>query len=272
MHRGNPTATASHSGQLVSPEDLLRRLGVETAHEIDLEAIAQFCGATIVYERLRGCEARIIGHGNRAIITVNAESHEYRRRFSAGHELGHWMRDRGTVSFACSDRLFKSEWATSNPERRANRYAAELLLPTVMFSQDARNREITFATVHDLSDRYRTSHTATAIRLVELGPFPSLLICTRRERRWAWFTRSADLPSALWPRDQPGPGTLAYDLLRGSQVAIGPADVSADGWFDLEEAERYVVREDAVRIADDLVLSLLWWQDERQLVSLSDLE
>jgi len=42
-------------GVYKSPSRLLKELGITEPQEIDVEAIAQYCGATIVYERLEGC-------------------------------------------------------------------------------------------------------------------------------------------------------------------------------------------------------------------------
>src|SRR5207237_746269 len=78
--------------------------------------------------RLTGCEARIVGMAARAIITVNEASSPGRRRFSIGHELGHWMHDRGTAAFACEETKLSGPWAgLTDREPRANRYAADLL-------------------------------------------------------------------------------------------------------------------------------------------------
>lgn len=82
------------------PATVLSELGVSVPSDIVIEGIAEYCGATIVYEPLDGCEARILGAGDRAIITVNANSPRPRQRFSAGHELGHWMRDRRKLAFS----------------------------------------------------------------------------------------------------------------------------------------------------------------------------
>src|SRR5437867_9520652 len=87
-------------------ETILEELGIENPEDIDVEAIAQYCGATVVYEDLGGCEARILGYGDRAIIAVNESSPRVRQRFSVGHELGHWMNDRGRASFACEGTAF----------------------------------------------------------------------------------------------------------------------------------------------------------------------
>jgi hypothetical protein len=251
------------------PPALLRELGITEPQDIRIEAIAEYCDATIVYEPLEGCAARIVGFDDRAYITVDSRSPRARQRFSASHELGHWMVDRGKVaSFVCKEKVFASEWAGDNPERRANRYAADLLLPKFMFEPRAKNREITFATVRSLASDFQSSLTATAIRLVELGSFQAMIVCNEPGRR-RWFFRGSDVPDVLWPRDMPGAYTCAYDLLRGGTIE-GPTDVQADGWFDHPDTRRYKLWEDSVPIAHGFVLSLLWWKDERQLLDLED--
>jgi hypothetical protein len=253
-----------------SPPALLRELGITEPEDIQIEAIAQYCGATIVYEPLNGCAARIVGYGDQAFITVDSQSRLERRRFSAGHELGHWMADRGKVSsFLCQERVFATEWSEDNPERRANRYAADLLLPKFMFEPRAKGKEITFAAVRSLASDFRTSLTATAIRLVEFGSFPAVIVCNEPGRR-RWYIRGSDVPTEFRLRDVPGAYTCAYDLLRGSSTPEGPTDVQADGWIDHPDARRYKLCEDSVPIAHDLILSLLWWENERQLLDLNE--
>ncbi|NOS76719.1 MAG: ImmA/IrrE family metallo-endopeptidase [Nitrospira sp.] len=251
----------------ISPAQLLEELGIDSPADIDIEAIAQYCGATIVYAPLTGCEARIIGYHDRAIITIHSAASFSRRRFSGGHELGHWMHDRGKA-LACSDIQLTSEWFTDNPEKRANRYAADLLMPVFMFKPIADNRPIIFSTVDELTTTFQTSITATAIRLVEHGAFPSMVICSDARRR-KWFTRSEILPEALRPHEVLGRDTVAFELHR-NQMAIppGPTEVNAAQWISHPKASLYTVKEDSIRVSSGLVLTLLWWQDEQQLLDL----
>lgn len=252
-----------------APANLLTDLGITEPHEINIEAIAQYCGATIVYEPLEGCEARIIGCGERAIITVNNSSQRSRQRFSGAHEVGHWLWDRGKAAFACTEAALNGEWGKENQEQRANRYAADLLLPESMFRPRALRREVTFSTVRDLSEQFLTSLTATAIRLVEFGSFPAMVICTEEGKR-RWFVRGPEVPEGLWPLESPRSGTVANDLHRGKHLDKGPLDVYADQWFDYLGARRHGVSEDSVRISRSLVLTLLWWKDERPLIEMDD--
>jgi Zn-dependent peptidase ImmA (M78 family) len=252
-----------------APDAILEELGVREPADLKIEAIAEYCGATIIYAPLEGTEARILGYGDRAIITVNSAAPRGRQRFSGGHELGHWMCDRRKIAFACTDRTFTREWSDDNPERRANQYSAELLLPQRMFSAHAKNREMTFATVRQLAEMFETSLTATAIRLVEFGSFPAMVVCIDLERR-RWFKRGPDVPDVLWPHERVSPMTVAYDVLNGRATSPGPTDVSAHAWFEHRDARRYAIREDSIRTTEDLVLTLLWWKDESQLLDLEE--
>jgi len=81
---------------------LLKELGISEPREIDIEAIAQHCGATVTYGHLTGSEARIVGADDSAIITVNKSPSRGRERFSAAHELAHWLRDAGEVALLCN--------------------------------------------------------------------------------------------------------------------------------------------------------------------------
>ncbi|HXM22532.1 MAG TPA: ImmA/IrrE family metallo-endopeptidase [Terriglobales bacterium] len=251
-----------------SPSLLLKELGVSEPREIDIEAIAQYCGATIVYERLEGSEARILGNNDRAIITVNSEAQVGRRRFSAGHELGHWMRDRGKVGFSCTEQVMIGEWASVNTERAANEYAADLLMPAEMFGKESANKAITFDSARELSNTFLTSLTATAIRLVRYGSFPAMLVYLENGRR-KWFIRGDDVPESLWPLEAPKLATTAADLLRGKSEE-GAIPIQADGWIDHPRSKWYEVVEHSIRISSRGILSLLWWKNERQLLDLDE--
>src|SRR5713226_10488389 len=126
------------SGPVKTPEQILAELGINEPEDLDIEAIAEYCCATIRYKPLYGCEARIIGYRGRAIITINQNSWRGRQRFSGGHELGHWMCDRDQVAFGCNYENFVRGWSGANPETRANRFASDLLLPVSMVRPRAR--------------------------------------------------------------------------------------------------------------------------------------
>jgi hypothetical protein len=77
--------------KLSPAESLLWHYGVRDSSHIDLEAIANYRGAEVVYRRLCGCAARLVAAGNVAVISVGTGSYRGRQRFSLAHELAHWL-------------------------------------------------------------------------------------------------------------------------------------------------------------------------------------
>src|SRR6267143_3939751 len=101
-------------------KDLLDELGITEPEEIDLEAIAQFTGATVTRELLVGAEAKLVGLDDQAIITVNKTSGITRQRFSIGHELGHWINDRGQIDLTCTTEKQERYYTGTDRESLAN--------------------------------------------------------------------------------------------------------------------------------------------------------
>ncbi len=252
-----------------TPFEILNDLGISEPEEIDIEAIAEECGATIRYRPLSGCAARIMGYKDRAIITIDADTIRSRQRFSAGHELGHWMRDRWRVTFQCKSKDFVREWSLENPETRANRFASDLLLPPKMFRTRQHRMPVTFDSVQQLANVFCTSLAATAIRLVEHGGLPALLVCNGPEKL-EWFVPNPEVRGKVFLERRPGRGSIAEELLRGNRGEAGGREVRSDAWFNDRNAVNHWVHEDSLRTSDGSVLSLLWWKDESQLIESDD--
>ena len=243
------------------PAAALEELGISEPGEIDVDAIAQHCGATVTYGRLTGCDARIVGADDSAIITVNKSQSRGRERFSAAHELAHWLRDAGEVALLCNPDESFDESGGDNRKTRANDYAVDLLLPHSMFMPRAEGKSMTIQTASTLADIFDTSLTATTLRLVKLGFFPAVVVVSEIDRM-KWFRRGPDVPDSLWPH-APGRKTFAYDIARGTADS-GSGQVYVDEWCT-GAVERHSIHEDSRRLTDQLVLSVLSWTDESPL-------
>jgi hypothetical protein len=250
---------------LLSPaERLLQELGVTDPDEIQLEAVAYHVNAHVRYRRLDGCEARIIGNGDKAIITVNANSAYPRKRFSIAHELGHWHHHRGKC-LACRVEEFRPRDALS-PERTADTYAADLLMPYYLFRPLARQQgKLTFKAVAALADIFNTSRSATAIRLVESDYSPALLVCHGPKGR-KWFTRSPSVPQRWFPQDSLDADSFAFGIQFGGRPDDPmPRRIGADAWFDRRDAERFEVHEQTMRTGPEETLTLVVISDPKML-------
>jgi IrrE N-terminal-like domain len=246
-------------------ELLLKRLGVTEPCEIDLEAIAWELGVRIKYRPLDACEARILGANGKAIITVNSRSSRRRRRFSVGHELGHWHYDRGRVLICQAGEIGQAGRGLGS-ERAADRFASSLLMPEYLFRPAARaHPKVSFQTVRSIAELFDTSTTATAIRLVEDRYFPAVLICHDLHGR-KWFARSPDVPERWFPRGDLAAETFAFGVLFSDQPEDAfPRKIQADAWFEHREAERYEVQEQTIRTAANEILTLVILADEEML-------
>lgn len=242
----------------------LHELGVTEPREIDLEAIAFHLGARVRYRPLDGCDARIIGSSGTAIITVNDRSSSRRQRFSIAHELGHWCHHRGRV-LVCRAEEYRPRDSLS-PERIADGYAADLIMPHYLFDPAARqHQKPNFKAVNDLAAVFDTSLTATAIRLVEGDHSPALLVCHGSHGR-KWFTRASSVPVRWFPKETLDADSFAFGVLYGGGAADPmPRKIGADAWFDRWEAANCEVHEQTTRTGNDEILTLLLISDPLML-------
>jgi hypothetical protein len=250
---------------LTHAERLLQELGITEPDEIDLDAVAFHVGARVRYRPLEGCEARIIGAGDQAIITVKADSHPRRKRFSIAHELGHWHHHRGHC-LVCRVEEMRRPGGALSPERVADGFAADLLMPAYLFKPLARQHaKLTFKAVNALAEAFKTSQTATAIRLVESNHTPALLVCHGPKGR-KWFTRSLRVPQRWFPQDSLDAESFAFGVLFGRKPDDPiPRKIGADAWFDRRDADRFEVHEQTCRTGPDEVLTLILVSDPEML-------
>ncbi len=243
---------------LTRAERLLKKLGITEPDEIDLEAIAYFVGARIRYRTLDGCDARIVGYGDNAIITINPGSTFQRQRFSIGHELGHWEHHRGE-RLVCRVEGRDSALAS---ERLADSYAADLLMPAYLFRPLAlQQSKLDFKAVGILAETFKTSQTATAIRLVEGDHSPALLVCHSLQKR-KWFIKAPSIPEHWNPKALIDASSSALDVLYGTgQGDLRPRRIKAEAWFDCWEARGRDIYEQTIRVGNEEILTILQLTD-----------
>lgn len=122
----------------------------------------------------------IIRTKDHVIIAVNPAHHSNRQRFTIAHELGHYHLHEGLERHV--DQNFRIAWRNADSSKainwteiQANRFAAELLMPTQFMEADLNQlRTIEKRTVALLADKYKVSPEAMKIRLSQfgiLGPF-----------------------------------------------------------------------------------------------------
>lgn len=244
-------------------EKILTDLGIEDASEIDLEAIAYTQGATVKYKNLSGCDAKIVGFKDKAIITINEDSSEERRRFSLAHELGHWHHHRGR-SFICraADIDNPSKTSLFDPELVADKFAANLIMPFFLFLPEAKSyAKASFEVIQALSVKFRSSLSSTAIRYIESDEYPLILACYEGDRL-VWSAKSKQAGEKWWLHRQLDKSTNAYDLAVGRPARKDWVKIEADAWFSNQNAGRFEVKEQSIPWVDGKILVLIMLSSE----------
>lgn len=242
----------------ISPaERILISLGISSPKDIDLEAIAWHLGAAVRYRPMHGCEATIVGLKKRAVISINSRSLPVRQRFSIGHEIGHWHFHRGRV-LLCSSRDVENPGSPLNPERQADDFASDLILPTYMLRPRLqKERRLTLSVARDIGSDFDASVTATLLKAVKSNQFPIIAACYNDAGR-LWWSRADMVPGWWTPKRILDHETFAYEILSGRATDDNfPRKNGAGAWFEFKNCDRHEVQEQSMSLPNGQVLSLL---------------
>jgi Zn-dependent peptidase ImmA (M78 family) len=238
-------------------EELLTELGISDPADIELEAIAHCVGVEVEYRRLANCEAQIIGYRERAVVYVNLDTPSHRKRFSTGHELGHWHHHRGQSFFCRSSDIGRPiDEKSKDVERQADAYSGDLILPPFMVGPRLETMgEISLDGIADLASKFKASVTATAIRTMRMTRQPLILIAHNLlGRNWQWPSISAGRMRA---RDDVDSRSSAFISMAGGTKATSARKEPANYWFDRRHVEQFDVRVQSFRTVEGEVLTLL---------------
>jgi len=239
-------------------EERIALFGITDPKQIDVEAIAYDAGVEVRYANLKGCEATLVGVGDRAIATVQRAAKRGRQRFSIGHELGHWHHHRGQ-SFRCrvDDVSINLAAADKFKEREADSYSAHLLMPGQLFKP--RIKEVKIPSMADLAvvaDEFDCGLLSTAIRLIDVNTVPAIL-AAHGPNGLRWHMRTPDVPRRWYLKEELDEDSFAYDLLRSGKVQKGLRKSSADTWFTNGDGENYALREHSVAMGSEVLTLIL---------------
>lgn len=156
-------------------EGLLSESGVRRP-PVPVEEIAERLGLEIRYAPFDGdLSGALVRSKDETYIGVNSSDHPNRQRFTIAHELGHFVLHRGITlhvdkNFRVNLRDGDSSRGIDRDEMEANRFAAELLMPTRLIMRDLEQlRDVNQAALDSMARRYKVSAHAMRIRLGNFG-------------------------------------------------------------------------------------------------------
>jgi hypothetical protein len=251
---------------LTPAERLLWEFGITEPQHIDLDGIAVAHSAKVVYRPLSGCEARLVGDHERAIITINnRDVTSGRQRFSLAHELGHWLKDRHLRLVTCvKDDMSPSTMEARNIESAANDFASQLVLPNFLAIPSLAGKAHTLDTASKLAQTFRASVTAAAIRMTKLSRGPVALVC-HRQGGLSWFLKSIQLPHDVRIVRQLHQDTEAFAMAFGAGGNVNCAKVEpANRWLTMPDCWRREVVVQSMKLPSNRVLTMLELKPELQ--------
>lgn len=231
---GNPTALASA---------VLQQLGAPV-FPTPIEDIAFGCGITAI-EKLQtnGFEGALITTATKAegIILVNQHNIPTRRRFTVGHELGHFLNpwhvppDGG---FMCTQQHMlyaehRKEKDRLGMEAEANEFAAEILMPPTLFKAQLRRTRVEPSTeaVSRVADDFNVSVLAAARRMADLRKDCAIVLS--RDGAISQIHRGAEFPFITLNVGQPIPRNSITRTQSGEPGTHSDTDeVEPNTWTD----------------------------------------
>ena len=199
-------------------------------------------------------------------INLNRLQHSYseRARFTFAHELGHYFIDnhrnslpKGLSPSHCSQTGFKSR---NRAERQADYFASCLLMPKKSFIEYCYRKKFEYRIIEELSKKFGTSKTATALRFCVIGNHPIMVIYSYKNSiRWFWSSQDFRF---RWLRN--GKNKLPEDTVAGEYFNLGRKSIKtqpvfAMDWFDIKyDNQANLPFKEHCLIYDEQCLSIIW--------------
>lgn len=241
-------------------ERLLWEYGIDSPEDIDLEAIAADRGITVKRRHLDSADARLVATPTAGIITVNSSTSEKRQRFSIGHEIGHWERDRkhGLINLCTKSDLAQHNQLARNSEAEANVFSADLILPPYMVAPKMKGKEASIDLILGLCEEFRASREATGIRVARLAQSPAMIaIFGQHGRKWA--IKNSAWPHYVNPANVVHHDSASMDLLFIGAKGAKTRDLKepAMRWLVGENLRTVDVKIQSVKLAGNEILSIV---------------
>jgi hypothetical protein len=238
--------------------------------QVDLQTLAHELRLSILEVDCDSFDGALLRSNNQSsgrILVKGAIREAGRKRFTIAHEIGHFILHR-EQQISCSSSDIE-RWGSDreDPERQADNFASELLLPSPEVLNQIGNRWPSFQLVTSIADFFGTTLTATARKYCDIATQACALVWSVDGKiRWMhpsprfihWVGVGQDLSS----------GTFAAQVFEGKSAPGEMQEVAAEEWISsahlLQDA---VIWEQSIPMPFYRgCLSLLW--AKREIVNL----
>lgn len=237
----------------------------ELAIQLDITAIKEL--------ETEGFEGGLLTDENRqtGIILVNKSAKGGRRRFTIGHELGHFLIISHvpvkTGQFLCS-RADMARWSTKENDRyarmefEANQFSATLLMPPPILRAYLKGRDPDLADVEKISFDFGVSKDAAA-RTYGPHHHENIAVVVVRDGRVARYYPGTRFPFITVSPGNPVPkGTVFHRPSLQPRVASDVVQTLADNWINVEYGKRAPTLYEQVYLQNNGFALVMLWLEE----------
>lgn len=229
----------------------------------DLDKLCVGRGVFVTRQPLKGFEGMLLRQ--RRLIAVRDEISEIgRERFTIAHELGHWEMHPGLDQWTLCTAENIYGYRGNAEEVEANCFASEFLMPDFLLTERVKYLSPTVETVKRLADHFQTSITATAVRMCEFSPLPTI-VAFSSDGRLTWYRRNAKAEPYYFLRkgSELDGESLARYCTASLDDPMEPIEVEASAWFPEDRHNhRMTVTEESVELGNyGVTMSILTIDD-----------
>ncbi len=226
---------------------LVEDLRIRDASEIEIDLIAAHLGLHVIFKPLANEEGHLVRNGAGGLIVVNDAARDTAKwRWVIAHEIGHFRQHRGADQFeACTDRDIHTWYVKSGVEAQANAFAAELLMPEILFKHRCEISRPSLTQIGELASAFQTSLSATALRFIAFSPEPCA-VAHSTSGEIDWWASTDDFGFTLKKGFKLSNKTYAGDLFDGRSAPRQPLTVDGESWSDDSRAGARDVYEHSV--------------------------
>jgi Zn-dependent peptidase ImmA (M78 family) len=238
------------------------RAELEIAPKADLDQLATQLGLTIVEVDSQSFEGALLRSSrdlSGRILVRRGIRESGRRRFTIAHEIGHYILH-GDHQIPCSPRVIEG-WKEGQPkpEREADTFASELLLPTNETVQYLNKRWPAIEVVVDVADHFGASLMAAGRKFCDVASQACAVVWSS-QRQIRWFHGSPAFAHFIEVGKEIDFDSIAFRAYEGKPLPGEMEEVPAEAWI-----KSSWLKEDAV-ISEQTVpmpsyngcLSLIW--------------
>ena len=215
---------------------------------VNPELIAKRLGINFNYGNYKNCFDGLIECLNGKFhIYINLDRlknpYSVRARFTFAHELGHYFIDQHRNALASGEAPAHSSFTNFSSEIytewEADYFASSLLLPETRFFNDCKSRKFSFQLVDELSKKYQTSLTSTAIKYADIDNYthPILIVFAQNKIiKWYWMSNDFPYRSLVYGKDKIPEDTVMGEYFNGREISKNVQTVWAMDWFNYVSA------------------------------------